>query len=402
MDETTVHSPKNVATIVQIEMDDGDKLRGFNWADPTLKDVTSLERFCSRLIHSPDNMPFGSHVRKLDLRAFDALRYSDLISTVSSLEGLSEEALVDLVQEDLSRLKLIFGKLETLSVELQCVDPSVLSFISNASHMNLKKVEILASESQHLAQESEITESIVSMFSQCQNLESVNLEGFLHNGSLLNEDNAGVVISAIGRWLPRLKVLRTPTKVAIDAKQLSGLLACCPALEDLALLKIPDASDQAAVELVKSLIYNGQSLRNVSFGLDDGPDSNPVHTKPEDIHTKTINPQPLLEPTIFEFLERRGRSLRGLEIRGWPSSDRLLRTVAKHCTLLDLLFLSPCSGIRSEAAIRDVLTRTRTLRYLKLDQTLPSASAAAVLACDEVKSRGGCDRERLTIGRVGL
>ncbi|KAI8851878.1 hypothetical protein BC829DRAFT_99287 [Chytridium lagenaria] len=320
---------------------------------------------------------------------------------LTSNDQLSGKDLMGFIQEDLGKLKLVFGKLETLSVGLACFDPSVLAFLASSAQISLHKFEILPSRIQYSAQGApEITDYLLNLFSSCQNLESVNLEGYLQFENLLKEDNAGLVSAAIGKNLLKLKAIRTPKNVTMDAKLMSSLLIGCTKLEDIALLGIPKASDPSSVDLVRCLMNNGQSLRNVSLGSETVMKENSNTAQGEAIALSEDSPHAMLEPCFFEFLERRGRSLRGLEIRGWSSSDRLLRAVAKHCSVLDLLILNPCFGVRSEAAIRDIITRTRTLRHLMLENTLPAASVAAELAHNEIKTRGGCVRMELDIGIV--
>ena len=136
---------------------------------------------------------------------------------------------------------------------------------------------------------------------------------------------------------------------------------------------------QDAISALQSLTQHARSLRNLSFSkTDSSPFSND------------------LEMALDDLLERRGRSLRGFEIKGtaWPISPRLLRAIAKHChSTLDSLTLSDCRGLASEAAIKCLLTM-RSLRRVKLNgiehMNNENAKKVASSVEQEILGRSGC------------
>ncbi|KAJ3105087.1 hypothetical protein HDU97_008491 [Phlyctochytrium planicorne] len=306
----------------------------------------------------------------------------------SAVDSASNEVLLDLMQQGLHQVKALFSKLEVISLDITCVDPSVLTMMSTSASSTLKKVEIMSKDDAPVSPAaSDISQALLSLISQCQGVESLNLEGFLQRGGVFSEDSSNAAMLAVARYFPKLRSLKTPRYAIITSELLNNLLTKCPLLEDLALQNVPPASEVESVNILKSLMDHAQSLRNLSIGVQEvKPGQSSDSLAAADL-SGGFTLHVLFETSLFEFLERRGRSVRGLEIWGWPSSDRLLRTIAKHCVVLDLLKLSPCSGVRSEAAVRDLLTRMRALKFLRLENTLPSAAMAADLAFHEIKGR---------------
>ncbi|KAJ3176261.1 hypothetical protein HK101_010469 [Irineochytrium annulatum] len=448
-----------------------DRLRGFNWADPELSNVPSVERFITAAVRSRAQ---AAAIRRVDLRALDASASDDLLGAVirfapnletvllASSQPLDLDALdiilgngassnrlahlavhtlhggsgtakaaetaaasvVDVSQsslelddsvssssygvveshlkrrgpsENLAALAAVLARCESLSIDSNAIASTVFHFVAErVGCATLKKLEIRAEDdlAAHDAtadsQPALQTSDLIAIIERCPSLESLNLVGHPIDASPCSDappspgssttTPVGVdhLLTVIASRLPKLKSLRTPTRTRspVSPSSISAVLIGCPVLEDLALSSCSPSDSPDSAGCVRALV-NGQSLRNVSITAAAATDSTEGQ--------ETLLPHPELEMALLEFLERRGRSLRGLEVRGWPSSDRTLRALARHCQVLDALVLSPCGGIRSEAALRTLLAKGKSLRMLELEGAAPVVLEAAEA---EVKARG--------------
>ncbi|KAJ3312972.1 hypothetical protein HDU76_002741, partial [Blyttiomyces sp. JEL0837] len=321
----------------------------------------------------------------------------------------------------LQPLKVALARLESLSIDTR-VDAAVMEFIVMSAGTALRKFEVVNGTSQgnlemlaaairvaavggdgpddsHTLSFPPMRETlsprhVVTLVERCPMLETVNLGGcavFLENDASSALDP---ILDTIATRLPKLRALRTPAKISPVA--LTAVLSACPLLEDLDLGPLFASKP---VSSLRALIDHGQSLRNLAFRWKSNTGSAPGGAPGLDPRVVVE-----LEMAFFELLERRGRFLRGIDGLGWPASDRTLRSIARHCQNLDSLVLFPCHGVKSEAAVRDLVTRCRGLKHLELrglGAGVGTAVAVAVEAAErEVRGRAnGTGRRRLEVAK---
>ncbi|KAI9318842.1 hypothetical protein DFJ73DRAFT_803573, partial [Zopfochytrium polystomum] len=301
-----------------------------------------------------------------------------------------------------------FSRLEALGIDVR-VDSEVMEFMANTSGPALRRLELVngtgngnlemlaaaavaaygadmdenefprSSPSAHSNRETVQSRQIITLITRSPLLEAVNLVGCTALGSAgvaTSSDLSPVaILDAIASRLPRLRALRVPGNATAQA--LTAVLSGCPLLEDLDLGPLPPHGPVAAI---RALIDHGQSLRNLAFRFVPPtplPGSSNNSTGGGGSAAEAAMAAQLrhaLESIFTELLDRRGRFLRGIDGLGWPATDRVVRAVARHCPNLESLVLYPCSAVRSEAAVRDLVARCRRLVHLGL-RGLPALPA---------------------------
>jgi hypothetical protein len=418
-------------------------LANFKWQDPNITTVQDLERFASCLLSSTldhRGRDVSLLVQRLDLRAIDMVEHESLLAvagqlcpnvevlllgyykTCPSLECLQSilsptlnggklvslalhgmgsefefDQLLDKRSEspmdedvfwnqtnvaDFGMLREVLSRLHILSID-SSIDTKMIKAMMKYVSPSLKRFELMkcAKPNCQISHNTPI-QPLGQLLVSCTYLETLNLEGLL----LTHDTIEQLFKDSFSNRRMKLREVHLPP--IYTSTCLNLLMNACPFLEDLDLNCIPSSLFRDALAIITD---QGQSLRNLSLQL--------LESEALD----TIEPNQILEleSSLFNFFERRGRSLRGLQAKTWPISDRILRNIARHCAVLDFLSLAPCSSVRSEAAIKDLVGKCKALRHLKLvGVTSPGAAAAAKSAEIEVMNRGLGWREQLHIANV--
>ncbi|KAI9323932.1 hypothetical protein DFJ73DRAFT_920314 [Zopfochytrium polystomum] len=351
----------------------------------------------------------------------------------------------------LQPLARTFSRLEALGIDVR-VDAEVMELISNSVGPALRRLELVngtgngnlemlaaaavaaygadpddeypgsSRPASPMSSPSSLRETvqshqIIRLVTRSPQLESVNLFGCTALGgsgvSTSSDLSPDAILAAIASRLPRLRALRVPGNASAVA--LTAVLSGCPLLEDLDLGPLPPHSP---VPALRALIDHGQSIRNLAFRFVPAASASPASPSETAASAQLRH---ALESIFIELLDRRGRFLRGLDGLGWPATDRIVRALARHCPNLESLVLYPCNAVKSEAAVKDLVTRCRRLVHLGL-RGLPVASggpgihagpapiAVAVAAAEkEVRGRSlgsgptaMASRRRLDVARLIL
>ncbi|KAJ1552284.1 hypothetical protein HK405_011923, partial [Cladochytrium tenue] len=364
--------------------------------------------------------------------------------------------------EGLHQLAQCLAGLDALSIDVR-VDALVMQFIASTAGLSLRRFELVngtdngnlemlaaaavaAAGGPEEAAEPDMPASpdshriaspfretvqpthVINLLSRAPMLESLNLRGCTALGSSGIATSSDLYVDAIletvAARLPRLRCLRVPGNAS--PASLTAVLSGCSLLEDLDLGPLPTSSPTSAI---RALIDHGHSLRNLAFryhppaaaaspsppqpggGGSGGGGGAAASTAAAAAAVANAQTLASLELSLAELLDRRGRFLRGLDGLGWPATDRVVRALARHCPGLETLVLFPCSGVRSDAAVRDLVAKCRRLTHLEI-RGLPANAGAAAAVEDAVRSvrarnlgagpAANAARRRLDIARLIL